>query len=442
MLLRRRPDPRALFSGSRRSGKAVLALMLALPVLLLAMSLAFYAAELVEARTLLRNDTDAAALAAVQTFIDDYLLRNDPKRMKELIPLARQNAQHYAGLNLVQAQSLYLDPNANNEEAGDIVVGTLTQPYSKEFILPNLNTNFDPKWLNINTVRVTGRRSSQHPNGPVLLHNGPLLARMPNDVESVSTATLDRYVIGFRPMGRQPLPLCPLALFSFLPGNLKHCWEYNVEKRRGDDAYKVRRNGAYYQILNGSDRLHEMEVFLGAGKEWGQMMKASRTDLNRQLRQGKFNCCILYFGSSRVQDLVPQIVNGVDASHLSAFGGQLVLGPGNQLVVGGTPWGPLSTDSDGKLLQSALKQLQATGLPRLWPCFSSFDKETSKPVLCGFVAARVVQVKQQSGKGGSVTFTIQPCMMSTGTAVTDFRRAGIGIAKLPNPYICKVRLVE
>ena len=438
----RRPLLPAVFSGPRRSGKATLALLLALPALLLAMSLAFYAAELVETRTLLRNDADAAALAGVQTFVDDYLLRNDPNRMKELIPLARQNCQQYAGLNLVQGQGMYLDPNPTNDEDGDIVVGTLTYPRSKEFILPNLMTSLDPNWLNINTVRVTGRRSAQHPNGPVQLHNGLLLSRSPNDVEAVSTATLDRFVIGFRPMGRQPLPLCPLALFSFLPGSLKHCWEYNIEKRRGDDSYKVRRNGPYYEILKGRDRLHEMDVFLGAGEEMGQMLKASRSDLNMQLRQGKFNCCLLYFGSSQVRDLLPQIVNGVDASHLSAFGGQLVLGPGNQLLVNGTPWGPLNTSWDGQLLQSALQQLQSSGVPRLWPCFSCFDKETSNPVLCGFVAARVVQVKQRSGRGGSVTFTVQPCMMSTGTAVTDIGRAGIGTAKLPNPYICKVRLVE
>ncbi len=50
--------------AARRPAKAALALLLALPVMLLAMALAFYAAELVETRTQLRNATDAAALAA------------------------------------------------------------------------------------------------------------------------------------------------------------------------------------------------------------------------------------------------------------------------------------------------------------------------------------------------------------------------------------------
>jgi len=442
MLLCYSPHSGSLFSGRRRSGKAGLVLLLSLPVLLLVMALAFYAAELVETRTLLRNDADAAALAAVQTFVDDSLLCNDPQRMKELISLARQNAQQYAELNLVQGQGLYLDLNASNDPDGDIVVGALAQPRAKEFMLPNETAHSDPAWLHINTVRVTSRRQAQHPNGPVYLHNGPLLSRLPNNIAAAATATLDRYVIGFRPLGRQPLPLCPLALFSFPPGNLKHCWEFNVEKRRGADDYKVRRNGAYYQILRGADRLHEMDVYLGVGEEMGQTRKANPRDLNLQLRQGKFNCCLLYFGASDVQELALQIVNGVDASHLSAFGGQLVLGPGNQLVVNGTPWGPQNTSWKGQLLQEALKQLQSSGLPRLWPCFSSFDKETSHPVLCGFVAARVVQVKRQAGKGEAISFAVQPCMMAAGTAVTEVGRAGIGMAKLPNPYICKVRLVE
>jgi len=447
MLLRHRLHSRDSFSAALRSGKATLALLLALPVMLLAMAMAFYAAELVETRTLLRNATDAAALAGVQTFVHDDLLRGDPAIMTTLLPRAIQNAQQYASLNLVFGQGLYLDPTITNDQNADIVFGTLAYPRSTTFILPDLSNLTQPgqqanaEWLTINTVRVTGLRNEQRPDGPVFLHNGPLLSQMPNNAIAVSTATLDRFVIGFRPMGRQPMPLVPLALFSHRPGHLKHCWEYNVEKRRGRDRHKVRRNGPFYQILNGPDRLHEMDVFLGSGQEMGEIMKGSRNDLNMQLKQGKFNCCMLQFGSSRLQDLAWQIVNGVGRMHLRQFGGQLVLGPGNQLEVNGTPWGPSANSFEGEMLQNALQQLQSFGTPLLWPCFSSFDKDTNNPVLCGFVAARVVKV-YQSGKGGGVRFAVQPCMMSTATAVTNPTRVGIGIAKLPNPYICKVRLVE
>jgi hypothetical protein len=442
MLLRHRPHARASVTALRRPGKVALVLLMAAPSLLLAIALAFYAAELVEVRTLLRNDTDAAALAGVQSFIHDDLLRGDPTFMQELIPLARQHAQQYAELNLVFGQGLYLDPNVANDEDGDIVVGTLATPRSKTFVLPNLTQPSDPEWLSINTVRVTGRRSSQNANGPVPLHNGPYLVQLPNDAVAVSTATLDRFLIGFRPLGGRPLPLCPLALFTDPSGMLRHSWEYNVEKRRGRDMFKVRRNGPYHQILGGADGLHEMEVFLGTNGQLQEIMKASQTDLSIQLKQGKFNCCMLQFGTQGLGDLAQQIVSGVYDFQLSQLGGQLVLGAGNLLEVNGTPWGPLASSFEGEMLQNALKQLQSIGKPLVWPCFSFFDKGTSNPVLCGFVAARVVQVKSQSGKGGGITFSVQPCMMSTATAVTDPLRAGVGLAKLPNPYICKVRLVE
>jgi hypothetical protein len=446
MMLRHRPMSRSLDSTRRRSGKAALVLLLALPTMLLAMAMAFYAAELVETRTLLRNDTDAAALAAVQTFVDDRLLLGDPNIVLQILNDpnngVRANAQLYAELNLVFGQGLYLDPNVNNDPNGDIVVGTLLTPRSKTFLLPDLTKNSDPEWLSINAVRVTGRCDQRRPDGPVGLHNGPLLSRLPNDVAAVSTATLDRFVIGFRPMGLQPMPLCPLALFSYPPGNMRHCWEYNVEKRLGDDRFRVQRNGSIYQILGGADGLHEMEVFLGDGQNQNEGKNSGRDDRNAHLRQRRFNCCMLQFGSTRVQDLAQQVVNGVYGVQLSQWGGQLVLGAGNLLEVNGTPWGPRGGSRDCNLLQSALQWLQSTGEPRLWPCFSSFDPKTNNPVLCGFVAARVVAVYNGSGKGGGVRFSVQPCMMPTATAVTDVSRTGIGFAKLPNPYICKVRLVE
>jgi hypothetical protein len=448
-MLRHRPHDRV----NRRRGKAALTLLLALPAMLLAMALAFYAAELVETRTLLRNDTDAAALAGVQTFINDDLLRGDPTTMQTLIPLATQYAQQYAQLNLVFGDGLYLDPTITNDENADIVFGTLAYPRSKNFILADLSNltnptnaanslpNANPEWLNINTVRVTGRRHQKRGN-PVLLHNGPLLSQLPNDADAVSTATLDRFVVGFRPLGRQPIPLSPLALFSYQPGTLRHCWEFNVERRLGFDQFMALRNGPLWQIVGGADGLHEMDVFLGTGRQLGENMKSSNNNLNSMLQQGQFNCCMLQLGSSAVADLAWQLINGIYDVHLSQWGEQLVLGPSNQLEVNGTPWGPQANSQDGNLLQNALNQLQSTGVPRLWPCFSSFDPDTNNPILCGFVAARVVQVQNASGKGGGITFSIQPCMMSTATAVTDALRVGIGAAKLPNPYICKVRLVE
>jgi hypothetical protein len=430
----------------RRSGKATLMLLLAMPIMMLAMALAFYAAELVETRTLLRNDADAAALAAVQSLVDDRLLLGNPNLMLQLLndPVngVRANAQRYAQLNLVFGEGLSLDANRANDPDGDIVVGTLALPRDKTFLLPDFTKKNDPQWLSINTVRVTARCANARPDGPVGLHSGPLLSQMPNDAVAVSTATLDRFVVGLRPMGVQPLPMCPLALFVHPSGSFRHCWEYNVEKRLGPDQFHIQPNGAFFRIVNGGDGLHEMDVFLGTQKQNSPGTKAGSSDLNQQLLQGQFNGCLLRLGTSGLEDLAAQIRYGVYPYQLSQLGGQLLLGPANLLEVNGTPWGPTANSEGGKPLQAALKWLQSTGVPRLWPCFSSFDKGTNNPVLCGFVAARVVATPDVSGNGGGIKFSIQPCMMATATAITDPARTGIGMTKLPNPYICKVRLVE
>ena len=448
MLSRNRPHLRTSGGAARRPAKAGLALLLALPVMLLAMSLAFYAAELVETRTQLRNATDAAALAAAQTLVDDRLLLSIPTLMPSLLTRARENAQEYAQLNLVFGQGLQLDPNLSNQPDGDIVFGTLAWPRSKTFLLPNLSKPADPEWLAINTVRVTGHRNRQRGN-PMLLHKGPLLSLAPDDAAAVSTATLDRDIIGFRPLGWQPMPLAPIALFSDPRGQLRHSWEFQVEKKRGADAWRIVRQGRHPQIAGGGDGLHEMETFLGSGT-MRDRHRVGGDDLNRLLRQGQFSCCLLHLNNgntggsgSELAYLARQLIDGISPADLPpAWGGQLMLNANNQLLVVGTPWGPKSESSEATLLQSALNTLQLTAEMRLWPLFSSFDPSTGLPVLSGFVAARVVQVPAISKKGRGITFSVQPCMMSTATAVTNARRRGIGSARLPNPYICKVRLVE
>jgi hypothetical protein len=90
-------------------------------------------------------------------------------------------------------------------------------------------------------------------------------------------------------------------------------------------------------------------------------------------------------------------------------------------------------------IENALDQLQQSGEPRIWPLYCGLDG-SGQPVVCGFVAARVVTVSAPAGD--TFTFSLQPTMISTATAVTDASRRGIGGIAIVNPYICKVRLVE
>ena len=56
---------------------------------------------------------------------------------------------------------------------------------------------------------------------------------------------------------------------------------------------------------------------------------------------------------------------------------------------------------------------------------------------------RASVVRVAPGQEGSATcLLLQPCMMATGTALTDaLRRDGTRVF-LPNPYVCRIRLVE
>ena len=55
------------------------------------------------------------------------------------------------------------------------------------------------------------------------------------------------------------------------------------------------------------------------------------------------------------------------------------------------------------------------------------------------MAARVVQANVTAN---GVTLVLQPCMLSTRTALTNAAQRGVGGVAITNPYICKVRLVE
>jgi hypothetical protein len=156
------------------------------------------------------------------------------------------------------------------------------------------------------------------------------------------------------------------------------------------------------------------------------------------------SACLLQLGTDGPEALAVQLVKGVTREHLQAFGGELVLGPNNRLVVPGTPHLPGIGDLAASHLLAALQELAREATPRVWPLYQEIDGSSAMPVLTGFVAARVMEVRngQDGEEGTGVSFVVQPCMMSVPAAVTDASRRGIGGVPVINRYICKVRLVE
>jgi hypothetical protein len=416
--------------AAKRRGAASIYLILSLPVLLLAIVVALNAGYLVETRTTLQNSGDAASLAAALTLVDDRVLVDGAAAMPDLLAEATAEAQKYAQLNPVLDKPVIIKPNPTNDPEGDIVFGALERPRDSNFVV------FDPAGPGaedlglINTVRIRARRTRAH-GDPAVVVGGPFLSLRPFDVVNIATATIDRDVIGFRPHGRVPIPMVPIALLSDPAGSDSSSWELQVEEHGGDDHWRFDRERHVAVLDERGDGLFEMKVRFGARAGQGAGGASSRA-------RRKPNACVLQIGVADLQGVAEQVTMGITPQQLQQFGGELVLFKDNKPLV--VPGGFAPGGEGEQQLLEALEQLRQDGTPRVWPLFSTFDPESGMPVVTGFVAARVVQVG--SGQGGNdLSFAVQPCAMSTVTAVTDPALRGVGGAT-PNRYVCKVRLIE
>jgi hypothetical protein len=433
----------SLLKGCKRPGATVVMLLVMLGVLLAAMALAIDGSSLWNARTEMQSGVDASALASTLALADDSLLSNRPGQMRNVIVRARQQAQQFAYSNYVLAQPLELDGNAANEHDGDIVFGFVDDPRAGFQPAPSDATDSSL----INAVRITGRRTKERGN-PARLFLGRLFQLGSADVLADATAYLDRDVIGFRPVGRQTIPMSPIALLSDPSAIKENSWEAQVVKPAtmpeagGSDAYlhdpvrkKFRRVPT--EAPKG-DGIFEMEVRLPlqGGVESGE----AEDD-----EEGP-NGVLLHVGNGDWATLCRQITGGVGGEDLADWDGQFSLGWDNRLFVPGLYAVPDRQSTQFMQLLNALKTLESTGEPRVWPLFCTLQptgQEMQATVsVRGFVAARVVSVELVSEPEPQVRIILQPCQLVTATALTDHARAVKAAGSLTNPYIARLRLAD
>ena len=375
-------------------------------------------------RVEMQNAADAAALAGADTLVGDDLLRGNPSALPGLLQAASAQAIQYASNNLVQGQPFVLLPNPDNLANGDIVFGTLDQPHGSTFVVAtNINDPTNSALTTINTVQINAWLTRARGNAPALFLGG-LLGVASVNIHAASAAMLDRDVIGFRPLGQQSLKLAPLAIFSDPSGMDSKSWQYQIEEKNAPDKYRFNPATHMFVLDPAGDGLPEMSIVMAIDPS----------------QESQANVSLLYLGFNDASGVGQQLTMGVTPAQLAPFGGQVVLGlSDNRLSVPGSDIGPAASSMDLTSIQNALEQLQQSGEPRIWPLYCGLDG-SGRPVLCGFVAARVVTVTGPAG--GTFTFALQPTMISTATAITDASRRGIGGIAVVNPYICKVRLVE
>jgi len=397
-----------------------------LVALLGAFALAVNWARLWTIRAEMQNAADAAALAGANALVGDDLLRGDPSALPGLLQAASAEAIHYGGNNLVEGQPLVLLPNPSNLADGDVVFGTRDRPRGSPFLVANnVQDPTNSGLAAVNAVQVNAWLTSARGNAPRLVF-AELFGLGTLDVHAAAMAMLDRDVVGFLPLGQQPLKLAPLALYSDPSGTDNKSWQFQVEEKNAPDAYRYDPTLHTFVLDAAGDGLPEMQAVLA--------LDASQASLA--------NVSVLYFGFSDASGVGQQLSTGVTVDQLQTLGGELVLEPSdNRLAVTGSGIGPGEGSTALTSLQQGLQLLQQSAEPRVWPLYCGLN-DAGQPILCGFVAARVVTVTGAAGGQPAFAFTLQPTMISTATAVTDASQRGIGGIAVVNPYICKVRLVE
>jgi Flp pilus assembly protein TadG len=159
---------------SRRAGSILPYVLAALTVLLLLFVSLVDITGLWTVRGQMQTAVEAAALAA-GALLDDTP-RDDPADVILLMQQGRDEAVRFAQLNLVHGQPLVLDPNPDNDPDGDIVFGVYDANATPRF-QPAVDADNpkNPDLMQINAVRVTGRRTQARGNPLPVLLASPLL---------------------------------------------------------------------------------------------------------------------------------------------------------------------------------------------------------------------------------------------------------------------------
>lgn len=419
-----------------RKGATLPWLVLCLPVVLLLLFFAVHICSLRHRQLELEIAVEAGAHAGAIALADDLLLTNEASRLETVMARSRGASRQMARWNRLRGEPLELKANARNAADGELVLGTLENPFTRTFD-NTLSLPIDRQGPQVNAVRVAVQR---------------------HGVAASATAFLDRDVIGFKIQGTQhvtgsdtpSIPVMPLAVRTkACPPwqNNPECWddvgcadtwEYRILARRGlkgDGSDYWRLDAATGQPQPGSDGIPEMRVLISSTG-------------NGQL---------LAIGVESPAETASQVVTGLTYQQLAARGGQLLLNDGLNLDpprnLALLPCLP-PTATDLAALRQAL--IQVAGQRRVWMVYSHVQMDRSGPlvVVPGFVAARVMAVSQeresQEGSAPQLSVIIQPTMFLTATAVTLDRvdheqsssRRSWGPRTLDNPYVARVRLVE
>jgi hypothetical protein len=378
---------------------------------------------------------DAAALAATRELVNDTHLRGylDPTQKPTGMVAVLENSDNVAieigKLNPVNGKQFLLNSNfPTNDPDGDIVFGFMDHPKADFVPATNIDDDNNTDLIGVNAVRIRALMLRSRGN-PLKLFFPTITGVSEVDLGAQATAMLDRDVIGFRHPGAKPIPLAPLALLAdYTPPVAKESWQEQIEDTSASGKDEFAFDGS--KFVAGSDGLREFSATIA--------LDSSTTS--------SANVALLFIGITKGDHgaLNTQLATGVTRTELEAHDPvdrQLVLDPAdNSVTVSGDQEGPADPSTALDDLVTNLNTLRTSAAIRIFPLYREVDG-SGNPVVCGFVAARVVEVGTPNGN--KLTFTLQPTMIASGAAVTNFaqRNANPDFSIL-NKYISKVRLVD
>ena len=345
----------------------------------------------------LSSASDAAALAAASTLIDDRALLNDPGLITTLYQDSQAEGRRYAVLNAPQGGRGFTIDSSNSIQ-----------------VQLESSGNPDPRLLP-DRCRVTMYRTRRTGN-PVSLLLAPWLVSETVDIARQSVARIERQIIGFDATLNIAIPLAPIGILTDNSQQRPDAWESQLAARLTDDSAYDRITGQF--LSNQADRLPELSFELST------------------------NCWPLAMGST--SNLESQLLNGVVQQDLMDFGGSLILsatGPNLDLM-------NLDVDHQASLVQG-LNGLWQSAEARVWPLVQPPAIDSLQAKITGFIAARVVRIEvgatsipptptPSPNVNPSLRIVLQPTVMCTITAVSSPMAPEVPL----NPFIARIRLTR
>jgi hypothetical protein len=441
---------------SRRRGNVSMFLLLFMGLTVPTMFMMINVWRVTEGKVQQQRFGDAAVLAAVielarETTKDPIyspLLYGDPNDILSLCQDACiAEAQKYAAMNFVDGAVLKLDtmPGKGDVNFKDVKFGKFDFNDAKAgFVYIDPATATTEERRAINAVRVEAFRTTARKNS-IRLFGPAWTGASDAQIVTRSTAALDRRVIGFfvqknmaampTPLGFEKIPLAPVVLLN--------------------DASPL----SWSQMVEAPADLSKSPI------PYGQMIVNIPT---QTFPSGPpLNSQLLDIGIGTAAEMATQLTGGITALQASALKNGLILDSTSFTVPVPTytplPDGDTTSGSDFDKLYQAFLFLKNNKIERAWPLCGILPASGTDATVTGFVAARVIDVQIRQHGGSSPTnfiqLTLQPTLLETPTAFTDYSNRFLkttsppspnagppspyaAYSRIVNPYLCRVRLID